>query len=246
MRSVPVLPSSLGRHAAYPGVNLFQFPAVGGKSSGQLQGADGKGGHGNHGDRVEHRWTHQLRVVGHHLGAHGRLFADDSGRLLNGRGSVHLRVGVGQAVVEGVRDVADHSRLWDSHRLGVERGQVLAEVGHRVHGDVADGLVSGGQLDSGGAGGGGGGGGSQVGDAFGRPPLDDVIDRLDDRGVGHGSVRDHRGVDAGHGRRLGGGGQRGLSAGDGCSRECRGRCGFGCRLNVRRGVQVGLSRGGSG
>lgn len=103
--------------------------------SGQLQSADGKGGHGNHGDGIEDRLTHQLRVVGHHLGAHRCLFADyGGGGGLHGRGSAHLRVGV----AEGVCDVAG-----DGHRLGVERGQVLAEVSHRVHGYVADGLVSG-------------------------------------------------------------------------------------------------------
>lgn len=44
-------------------------------------------------------------------------------------------------MVQGVGDVTHHRRLCDSYRLGVEGRQMLAQVGHRVHSDVADGLV---------------------------------------------------------------------------------------------------------
>lgn len=125
---------------------------------------------GHHRDRVEHCLT-QLRVVGHHLGAHCCLLAYKRGGWLALRRAVDL----GVEVVYSVGDVAHNGRLRDGYRLGIEGREVLAKVGYGVHGDVADGLVAGGQLDRAGSGGGG-----QVAIWFGSPTLDDMIDCLDD------------------------------------------------------------------
>lgn len=94
---------------------------------------------GHHRDGVEYCLT-QLRVVGHHLGAHGCLLAYERGGWLALRRAVDL----GVEVVYSVGDVAHDGGLRDGYWLGVEGREVLAEVGHGVHSDVADGLVAGG------------------------------------------------------------------------------------------------------
>lgn len=72
-------------------------------------------------------------------------------------------------------DVTNHGWLGDGHWLGVQGRKVLAQVGHWVHGDVADRLMARSQLNRA-----SGSGGSQVGNMFGAPCLDDVVDGLDD------------------------------------------------------------------
>lgn len=105
------------------------LPFVHRPTSGELECADGEGGH-HHGDRVEHCLAHQLRVVRHHRCC--RLLAEEgSGGLAGGGGSGSADVRV--QVIEGVGDVG----YW----LGVQSWQVLAQMGHS---DVADGLVVGG------------------------------------------------------------------------------------------------------
>lgn len=114
------------------------------------------------------------------LGAHGRL--GHHGRLAQARGAVHLLVG------DGVGDVA-HDGLADGHGLGVD-GQLRAQVGHVVdggwvHSDVADGLSSSGELHGAGC------GRCNVSNVLGLWTLNDVVDSLDDRGVGGGRVGDN-------------------------------------------------------
>lgn len=152
---------------------------------GQLQGAYWERRHGDHSYRVQDRLPNQLLVMDH-LGSYSRFSHDR--RLTKARGSIHL------LVRNSVGDVADH-RLADSHRLWVD-GELLTEVGHMVegcwvHSDVANGLSCGGQLNR------AGGGRCDMRNVFGLWALNDVVDSLNDGGVGGGRVRDnsrlHRG-----------------------------------------------------
>lgn len=45
-------------------------------------------------------------------------------------------------MVDGVGDVTNNSWLSDGHRLGIEGRQMLAQVSHWVHGDVANRLMA--------------------------------------------------------------------------------------------------------
>lgn len=104
-------------------------------ASSQLECADGEGGHGDHGHRVEHCLAHQLGVV-YHLSPDGGL-GHNGGRGAQPGGAIHL------LVREGVGDVAHRHGLAHCHRLWVQ-GKLGAKVGYvvkggRVHCDVANG-----------------------------------------------------------------------------------------------------------
>lgn len=92
---------------------------------------------GHHRDGVKYCLT-QLWVVGHHLGAHCCLLAYERGGWL----ALRCAIDLGVEVVYSVGDVAHDSGLRDGYWLGIEGREVLAEVGHWVHSDVADGLVA--------------------------------------------------------------------------------------------------------
>lgn len=83
-----------------------------------------------------------------------------------------------------------------------------------------------------------------MGNMFRSTSMDDVIDCLDDRGVGHRGVRNNCGMYAGHGHHLCLGGHESLSGGDGCTGYCSWErlwcCRFACRLNRSRRLQVEL------
>lgn len=158
----------------------------------QLQGAYGKRGHGNHGDGVQDRLAHQLLVV-HNLSSNAGLRHDRW--LAEAGSSIHL------LVRDGVRNVAHHG-LADRHRLRVQ-GKLLPQVGYvvdggRVHSDVADGLSCGRQLDRA-----GGGRGCEVGNVLGLGARENMVDSLNDGGVGSGRVGDNS--------RLHGGGRHEVS-----------------------------------
>lgn len=72
------------------------------------------------------------------MGAHCCLLAYERGGWL----ALRCAVDLGVEVVYSVGDVAHDSGLRDGYWLGIEGREVLAEVGHWVHSDVADGLVA--------------------------------------------------------------------------------------------------------
>lgn len=185
-------------------------------------------------------------------GQHGGGFSQGRAPLVYHGCTVHLTpVGVGlgvgldvrQGVVgERVGDVAHHGGLGHGHALRVQSRQVgrqgPSQVGHRVNGDVSDGLggdllVSGGRgwsrRDGLRGGGGGAGRGGYVSQLL-VIGLEAVTDGLDDGGVGDGGVGDDGGLHL-HRRGLDGVGRQ-------LGRRTRGRGGsdgLGGRRSVGRG-----------